>query len=88
MENQFRIAGTLPPQVYRFLGGTMWNQQILMVCIHEEATDIEGWFQNVKAFYLFEPSDEGGKEEKWTLISTLSATELPDLIPTIGPLTL
>ncbi|GLJ14056.1 hypothetical protein SUGI_0224820 [Cryptomeria japonica] len=80
VDNQFRLAGTLVPQLYRFIGGVMWNQQILMVGFNTE---------NAMAFYLFEPSipREGGKEDNWTLISTLSATELPDPVATIGALT-
>ncbi|GLJ14054.1 hypothetical protein SUGI_0224790 [Cryptomeria japonica] len=65
-----------------FIGATVWNKQMLMAVEGEE---------NSRDFYLSEPSipEEAGKAEEnnWTLLSSLSETELPDVI-TIGALTL
>ncbi|GLJ14053.1 hypothetical protein SUGI_0224780 [Cryptomeria japonica] len=69
------------PELRSFIGATMWNRQILMAVVGKE---------EARFFYLFEPSipGEAGKEDNWTLLRTFSETELPDVVTTIGVLTL
>ncbi|GLJ07613.1 hypothetical protein SUGI_0070880 [Cryptomeria japonica] len=81
LENQSSVACIGPPaiQLCLILGVTMWHQQILIVGANKE---------DVRVFYLFEPSIQAGEEDKWTLITTLSKTELPDEIAIIGTIAL
>ncbi|GLJ07612.1 hypothetical protein SUGI_0070830 [Cryptomeria japonica] len=80
-EQQSSIAyiGTPAIKLCLLRGVTMWHQQILIVGDDKE---------DATFFYLFEPSVQAGKEDKWTVIRTLSKTELPDKIDIIGTLAL
>ncbi|GLJ13940.1 hypothetical protein SUGI_0222800 [Cryptomeria japonica] len=75
VEWNYLVKQFLPvPGKCSFIGATMWKQQILMAVEGEEKT---------RAFYLFEPSIPGEawkKEDNWTLLTTLSEAELPDVI--------
>ncbi|GLJ51619.1 hypothetical protein SUGI_1097000 [Cryptomeria japonica] len=70
-----------PPELCRFKGAAMWNQQILMAGVGDGDRMV---------FYLSEPSvlEKAGKEYKWSILSTLSKIDLPGMVSTIGALTL